>query len=211
MKKITFLSLLLLTTFYVHGQINAVTETGDAVILYESGQWAYVDDEPVELDSIFVNKKLFVKDEKATFLVKSKKVDSGIWINPKDWKFEGNGPSDVGEFSFNKKGSEIYGMLISEEIEVPIEALANIALINAKNVSPNAKITRQEYRNVNGRDILMMQISATIQGIDFQYFGYYYTTEIGSLQLLTWTYKEMFAEKEAEIEAFLNGLVEVQK
>jgi len=192
----------------VQAQINALTETGDAVILYEDGQWAYVE-EPDELDTILVNDQPFFKDETATFLVKSKKIDKGIWINPKEWNFERKNISEAAEFSFTKKGSEIYAIFIAEKIEIPVETLGNIALINARNASPSAKVVKEEYRKVNGVDVLMMQISATIQGIEFRYFGYYCSSEKGSLQLLSWTFENSFIDSEAEMAAFLNGLVTI--
>lgn len=209
MKKKLFLGLALLIACTAQSQINAVTETGEAVFLYEDKTWAYVE-EPTELEPIAVNDQLFFKDEKATFLVKSKRINAGIWINPKEWKFEGNNLSDDAEFSFSMKGSEVYGMLITERVGIPLETLGNIALMNARSASPDAKITKEEYRNVNGVELLMLQISATIQGIRFQYYGYYYTSESGSLQLLTWTYQNVFSEYEATMENFLNGLVKVQ-
>ncbi len=64
-------------------QINAVTETGDEVVLYHDGTWKYVKDSLSQKINIPVNDKAFVKDAQLSFMVKSKKLPIGIWINPK--------------------------------------------------------------------------------------------------------------------------------
>ncbi len=106
------------------------------------------------------------------------------------------------------KGEYLYAMLISEKLTIPIESLKNIVLENAREATPDIKIVHQEYRNVNGIQVLMLQMQGTIQGIQFTYFGYYYSNEQGTIQLLTYTGANMFQEYKNEIEKFLNGLVQ---
>ncbi len=100
-------------------------------------------------------------------------------------------------------------MLISEKTQIPVETLKAIALENAKNAAPDVRIIKEEYRTVNGITALMMQMSATIQGIRFIYFGYYYSNANGSIQLISWTGENIFQSSSSELEEFLNGLVEL--
>lgn len=208
MKKIILTVLILISVQLLHAQINALTETGDEVVLYENGTWKYISDTVVENEEIPVNEKEFVKGKKSTFLVKSKKVNVGIWINPKTWSFTKGTENDAFEYQFQKKGGDLYALLISEKLQIPIETLKGIAIKNAKSAAPDVKVTKEEYRNVNGIQVLMMQMSGTIQGLRFTYYGYYYSNSNGTIQLLAYTGENLFPDYLNDIEEFLNGLVE---
>jgi hypothetical protein len=80
-------------------------------------------------------------------------------------------------------------------------------LENARSAAPDVRIIKEEYRTVNGIKLLMIQMQGTIQGINFVYFGYYYSYSGGTVQLLAYTSKQIFDEKEQELEEFLNGFV----
>jgi hypothetical protein len=200
----------LLFPFVATAQINAVTETGDAVLLYKDGTWKYTNRNEVEATPIPTNSKKFVKDAKATFLLKSTKVNIGVWINPKAWSFTKSTSKDEFEFQFQRKGGDLYGMLITEKIEIPIESLKEIALENAREVAPDIEVVKEEYRNVNGLKVLMMQMSGTIRGIRFSYYGYYYSNEKGTIQFLTYTSETLFKENIEELDTFLNGFSELK-
>jgi len=100
-------------------------------------------------------------------------------------------------------------MLIAEKLEIPIESLRNIALQNAKNAAPDMRIIREEYRNVNGNNVLMMQMQGTVQGIKFTYYGYYYSSANGSVQFLTYTSQNLFEGYEGDMQELLNGFAEL--
>jgi len=89
-----------------------------------------------------------------------------------------------------------------------LESLVDIAFQNAFKVAPDAKIIKKEYRNVYGLNVIMMQITGTIQGIKFIYYGYYYSNQIVSYQLLTYTSQNLFEENKIMMQNLLNGLVE---
>lgn len=61
MKKLLIILILLLSINYLHAQINAITETGDEVLLYPDGTWAYLNDSLVEAKTIEVNEKKIYK------------------------------------------------------------------------------------------------------------------------------------------------------
>lgn len=208
MKNLILTGLIIFSVQLVNAQINAITETGDEVILYDGGTWKYLNDSNIETTEITVNNKEFIKDEKSTFLVKSNKLNIGIWINPKSWKFNKGTDNDAFEFQFQKKGSDLYAMLISEKVQIPLETLKGIAIDNARSVAPDVRIVKEEYRNVNGVKVLMMQMLGTIQGMKFTYYGYYYSNENGTIQLLTYTGENLLNDYMVDIEIFINGFVE---
>lgn len=208
MKKTILTVLILLTVQFLNAQINAITETGDEVILYDDGTWKYLNDSIIDNVVIPINEKEFLKDKKSTFLVKSKKLNIGIWINPKSWSFTKGTENDAFEFQFQKKEDDLYAMLISEKVQIPIETLKGIAIENAKDAAPDIKVINEEYRSVNGVQVLMMQMSGTIRGMRFIYYGYYYSNSNGTIQLITYTGENLFPNYLNNIEEFLNGLVE---
>jgi len=209
MKKNILFSIVFLYALTATAQINAITESGDQVVLYEDGTWKYVDNATEEEVAITENKKNFTKNKKASFLVKSKKLNVGIWINPKKWSFVKGTEKDNYEYEFTLKGEDLYAMLIAEKVQIPLTSLIEIALNNAKNVSPDVRVIKKEYRTVNGVKVLMMQMAGTIKGIKFKYFGYYYSNSNGTIQLLAFTGAQLFDNYTDEIEDFLNGFVEL--
>lgn len=209
MKKLLIILILLLSINYLHAQINAITETGDEVLLYPDGTWAYLNDSLVEAKTIEVNEKKFTKSKSASFLVKSKKLNIGVWINPKHWTFERANENDASEFNFTRKGEDLYAMLISEKMEIPIVTLKQVAFENAREVAPDIKIVNEEYRFVNGIMVYMMQMNGSIQGMRVTYCGYYYSNSNGTIQLITYTAANLFDDYKDQVEELLNGLVEL--
>ncbi len=199
--------LILFSTTFSHAQINAITDTGDEVVLYDDGTWTYKDGAAPERTPIPVNEEKFEKDNNASFLIKSSKIDVGLYMDPKSWTFRKGTEDDAYEFQFQKKKDDLYAMMITEKLEIPIESLQNIAIDNARAAAPDLKVTKEEYRTVNGLQVLMMQMTGTIQGMRFTYCGYYYSNEGGAVQLLTYTGEKLFDDYYPEIEKFLNGFV----
>ena len=189
-------------------QINAVTETGDAVLLYDDGSWQYLNAEEVEVTEIPLNPQKFKKPKDSDFLLKSKKADTGLWLNPKKWSFTKAGANTEAEYEFQLKDEDLFGMMIVEKIEIPLINLKDIALMNARAVAPDIKVVKEEYRDVNGMKVLFMQLNGTLQGIKFSYFGYYYSTENLTVQLVTYTSQNLLEEYRETCEKFVNGLVE---
>jgi len=132
----------------------------------------------------------------------------GLWINPKKWRFSKAPLTSAAEYTFEIKNDDIQAMLITEKIEIPVENLIQIAYENALDAAPDARVIKQEYRVVNGIDVIMMQITGTISGIKFIYYSYYYSNASGSYQLVSYTSQNLFEASKKDMEDFLNGFVE---
>lgn len=188
-------------------QISAVTSNGDEVILFENGTWKYAS----KIDSskeIPTSSAKFEKDSRSTFQVKSNVIPGlNIYINPKVWGFEKSEDGHAREYKFQLKEKDAYGMLITERMDFPLESLRAAALSNAKKAAPDIKIIQQEYRIVNGIKVLFMRMDGTISGMQFSYYGYYYSSKSGSVQFITYTSKSLLAEYRTDLESLLNGLV----
>ena len=188
-------------------QQKAVTETGREVLLYEDGTWSYISEGDEEPGEIPVNPDPFEKDKKSTFLLKSTVIDYGFYLSPKAWGFEKS--KDVGavEYKFKRKGEDLYGMAVTERLEIPFETLRAIAVENGRKAAPDLEVIEEEYRTVNGHKVMMLKMKGTIQGLKFKYYGYYSSSESGTVQFLTYTTDNLFERYKGDMEKLLNGLV----
>jgi len=199
-------------TFIAQAQKNAVTETGEEIVIYDNGTWKYLNEElnnEVKVE-IPTNPKAFNKSKRSSFQIKSKILNVGVWLNPKTWSFKKAESNPAAEYELKLKNGDLYGMLITEKIEIPIESLKNIALENGKSAAPDLHIVHEEYRMVNGIKVLMMQMDGTTQGIKFSYLGYYYSSHSGTVQFITYTSQNLLKEYRNISEDLLNGFNEIQ-
>ena len=194
---------------FIQAQQNAITETGEQVILFKDGTWKYQNEEEETEKEILTNSTPFNKDSESTFLLKSNKVNVGFWLNPKIWTFKKGTEKDAAEYKLQLKGGDLYGMIISEKMEIPLETLKSIALNNGRKAAPDLKITKEEYRIVNGAKVLLLQMNGTMQGIKFSYYGYYFSNSNGTVQFVTYTSTNLITSYLPKIELLLNGIVEL--
>lgn len=204
------LLMLLITTSLVNAQQKAVTEIGDEVILYEDGTWKYLDKEDEEETEIPVSSKKFGKDYESTFLLKSNKINIGFWLNPEKWSFRKTSNYDESEYELELKGEELFGMIITEKSEIPLEKMRMIALENARDIAFDCEIVKEEYRTVNGLKVLFLQMEGTFDGIKFSYYGYYFSNANGTVQFLTFTTSNLLDDYLEDCEKLLNGLVLIE-
>jgi polyribonucleotide nucleotidyltransferase len=212
-----FLILCILTISNISkSQTKALTENGREVVLFENGTWKYSEDSSNDttnpIDSLAINKNKFTKISGATFLVKSKIFNVGVFINPTKWIFSPHSDNEKNpEYRFSLKSNEGYVLMVTEKTQIDLESMRQIALENAQKASSDVKEKSAEYRIVNNKKILCLKFQGTIKGIKFTYFGYYYSNSNGTIQLLSYSSQQYFDSIQKELETFLNGLVEIEK
>ncbi len=195
------MSFMILFQGFAYSQdMRAKAENGREVLLKSNGTWEYADAAKPASPA-----GAFVKSEKATtsFTAKSGKV--AVWFDPAKWSAKKS--EDPNKANFANSEGDLYAVLIAERIGMSIEGLKEMALKNARNAAPDAEKIYEQNREVNGRNILCMQIKGTVEGIQFVYYSYYYAGKAGTVQLITYTSDNLFAESEAAMTEFLNGLV----
>lgn len=207
MKKITLLLFCLSSFIIANAQQNAVTEKGEEVYLFDDGTWSYQNETPVSTSEITTNLTEFTKDKTATFLIKSDKFNVGFWINPKKWSFGKGENNPDAEYELELRNEDLYAMILSEKIEIPLETLRTIALDNARASAPDITIVEEEYRTVNGHKVLFLQMNGTMQGIKFSYYGYYFSSAEGTIQYITYTSQGLLKGYIDECEELLKGFV----
>lgn len=207
MRHFILLALAGLLTMPAKGQIKAVTDKGEEVILNSDGTWKYVSVMPsydTRLDT-----PSFSKKAGNTFLLKGSRVKYGVWLDPKKWSFKAvtddeNSPI---EYRLTLKHESGFCMIIPESIELSLDVLESAAVTNAKTVAPDVKIVREETRRVNGNVLKHMELRGTVEGIKFVYFGYYYTGATGTVQLVCYTSESLYTKYKEDMETLLNGFV----
>lgn len=207
--KLIYALMLVLAAAAAHAGQKAITDTGEEIIINSDGTWKYAEAEGRGAGGdIETNPKPFTKPKTSTFLLKSKKNRSAFWINPDKWLFKPSSKNTDAEYSLQLKGKDLYGLVIAEEVEIPMESLIEIALENAKSAGPDIHITKKEYRIVNGNKVIYMEMSGTIQGMKLTYLGYYYSDTSGTTQFLTYTASNLVNKYRTEIIELLNGFVQ---
>lgn len=205
MKLSTTLTLLFLSlSISLQAQIYGTTDEGLRVQLNENGTWKYLERDTS--GAIALNPKAFLKPTNAIATKKSTQNSMSINYNPVKWKVLKNKNNEDAEFEFEHVKGNSYAMVINEKIEIPLENLKKISYDNVIENAPDSKIDKAEYRTVNGLKVLHLEMSGTMEGIKFVYYGYYFSNEKGTTQMVCYTAKSLLKEYQADFEDFLNGL-----
>ena len=188
-------------------QINAITEDGYQIQLFDDGTWNYVDTTLNEKRFIKKNDSIFKVPYNSTLNISSSVLDINIMLNDKDWLVNPSVEEDITEFLFTHKNAEIFGILIPEKNAIPVENLRNIALINARDNVENLTILEEEYRQVNNLKVLYLCFEGEVEKMKLRYNNYFYSGEDGIAQLITYARKDVAIRNKDAIFKLLNGLI----
>ena len=191
-----------------YAQTKAVTDKGDEVFLYDNGTWKYIKEQRTV--PIATNPTVFSRNTTADFLLKSTRFNVGFWLNPEKWTFKKGEATEASEYRLQFKGGDLYGQIVTEKLQISLKALKEIALTNTRKVAPDVVVTKQEYRTVNGLNVLHLEFSGTVQDIKFSYFSYYFSNVNGTVQYLVYSSDKLLQANIADCQELLNGLVEVK-
>ncbi len=188
--------------------IKAKTQDGRTVILNANGTWKFLKTgTPVAPEAPKDNS--VNAPQHATQKVSDTRGLVELWYIPDKWtaypKPERLSPD--ASFALIHKTKDAYALGIIERISMPLKTLKKIAVDNAKNVAPDAEVVLDEERQINGNTASIMGITGTIDGIPFRYHSYYWTGEKGSVQVITYTSQNLFAEYHADFNDLLSGIV----
>ena len=209
MKKIFTLAVLLQSLTFI-AQQRALTEDGKEVVLFDNGTWKFVNESDAKaLETIITNNNLFEKSRNASFLMKSKKLDVGVYFDPKKWKLATQNISPHVEYFFtdrsNTEGS--FGFMMTEKVQ--IATLKNLKELIIENVNRNVdffRLKESEYRTVNGLKVLYIRYAANTKGMDFEYAGNYYINSDGYAGVVGFSSQKMFESNFDAIQELINGI-----
>lgn len=204
MKIQLLIGLFFLATLSLQAQKYATTDEGLRVQLNDNGTWILLEKDTST--AITVNPKPFTKPANGIAVKKSKQNDVSLNYNPVKWKVSKEKNNEDAEFEFEHTSGNAYIMAITEKIEIPLESLKKISYTTLSESAPDSKIEKSEYRTVNGLKVLHLKMTGTMEGIKFVYYGYYFSNEKGTTQLVCYTSKSLFNEYQNDFDDFLNGL-----
>jgi hypothetical protein len=128
-----------------------------------------------------------------------------LWINPQEWaQSENRG----GNILFRQTHGDGYAMVITEPGMVPdgLTGLKKVIETNAKKNTPDMQITALEPRKVNGREVLVLSMEGTVSGMPLRYLTNSYSGPSGTIQVLTYTGKDLFEKSRPLFTELLEGL-----
>lgn len=100
-------AVLLIFSLSTFAQTRAITDTGQEIILHSNGTYSYVDAEDIAAVNIPTNPRSFMKSDNASFLLKSKKMNIGFWLDPKLWSFGESKENPDAEYEVVLKGEDL--------------------------------------------------------------------------------------------------------
>ncbi|MBH1959720.1 MAG: hypothetical protein I8H68_06390 [Flavobacteriia bacterium] len=209
MKKIFTLAILLQSLTFI-AQQRALTEDGKEVVLFDNGTWKFVNESDAKaLETIVTNNNLFEKPKTASFLMKSKKLDVGVYFDPKKWKLATQNISPHVEYFFTDRANTegLFGFMMTEKVQ--IATLKNLKELIIENVTRNVDFFRlkdSEYRTVNGMKVLFIRYAANTKGMDFEYAGNYYINSDGYAGVVGFSSQKMFEKSFGDIQELINGI-----
>ena len=203
----------------VTAQVMAITEHGDTIYVYDNGTWSFSDEEMPEdgqLDiftehsfTIDTIPTLFTVSKNAKKKAKGKLGFYDVMFDDKKWSR--TPPANINpeaEMAFIGKNKDMWCLLIAEGMEISKEQLFNIAINMMKErTGADVKILKVEQRTVNGKEVLRGVTQVEVQGMKLVFDTYYYSCIKGSLQISTWTGKNIYDRNQKDIEELLNGLI----
>ena len=179
--------------------IKATTDDGRKVLLYPNNTWKFAQAAGQQT----AQAGGYTKPASATSVVDIHAGSTRLSYDPARWTAEPG--TDRTKMTFQHVDGDGYALVIRERLQMSLDALKEIALNNAVQAAPDARIVFEESRVVNGAPVLCLMIEGTTSGIAFTYYGYYYSGKSGIVQIVTYTGQNLFEEYKPEFENFLNG------
>jgi hypothetical protein len=141
--------------------------------------------------------------------MKSKKMDVGVYFDPKKWKLATQNISPHVEYFFAERNSNdgYFGFMITEKVQ--IATLKNLKDLIIENVNRNVdyfRLKESEYRTVNGMKVLYIRYAANTKGMDFEYSGNYYINSDGYAGVVGFASQKVFEQSFGAVQELINGI-----
>jgi hypothetical protein len=127
-----------------------------------------------------------------------------IRLDQEEWRLGPGKTENIQQFTH--RSGEAFLLVISERVSTPKQSLAEVALGNARNLDPQAKLTRQEVVQLSGREVLAIEMLAEAKGLRFRYLGRMYSGSSGTVQVVAFTLEQHFAEYQSKMQTILDSL-----
>ncbi|TGK38679.1 DUF3157 family protein [Leptospira gomenensis] len=185
---------------------EATTKSGKKVILNPDFTWKYVP-ESSETKSAKTATVVLTKSQEQDTELKSESGEFSVWFDSKKWNRAPKPANKVAEFEFENKKRTGYSMIIYEGLEIPMESFAELLVVNARQVDPNASLLETADCKVNGKSGKLVTYTALFSGMKFIFYSFVTSGSKGSIQFTTYTLENKFEQEKEEFHRLISGLV----
>jgi hypothetical protein len=148
--------------------------------------------------------KEFRKDAAATKAIPADVGDATLWLDSAKWV---EYSSEPGAIRFNHVNKHVLGWMLADKTGgIRTSAMKDMALRTSRRVDRNARISREERRIVNGREVLHLEIILTENSVPIRFAGYYHGGLKSNLQVVAYCAAAEFEGYQKEVNEFINGI-----
>ncbi|TGL58836.1 DUF3157 family protein [Leptospira sarikeiensis] len=182
------------------------TKNGKKVLLKDNFTWQYAPDQKPDPNKKITTGRSIVKSADQTSVIKSKSGVYSVYYNSAQWTSITEN-HEFAEFHFVNESRTGNALVIYEGLEVPIDAFAELVLLNVTKTDPDARILNIEDCSVNKVPGKMVTYTAQIKGLRFIFYSFVTSGSFGSLQFSTFTLESQFEKEKANFEKAIAGFV----
>lgn len=195
---------------------RAITMDGRRIILYDNGTFRYEISEQKQSHGTAVSsdtvQSLFpsaVREAVQSSPYNKKEYSStrtkfSVWYNPKKWKLVLNNQNPLEEASWHM--ADTYCNLITDRVEFDYETWIQRIKLSYKELDPQAKLVKEEWRTVNGNPLYHMVWAINFNRMKVTLYGYYLIGKGEIAQLVVQTPTSVAMDTQEEIYRLLSGL-----
>ncbi len=201
-----FFPVLLICIFIIQtkAQVTAVTEDGRTVILFSNGTWRYLNDSAM-LPGIQLTELKIPKNAKAN--IKGEDVMYSLWYDDTKWKVSTDSANKTADCTLEYFNGDILATVITDRIQLSMEKVKTLAINSLKMAGADFKISEEKQIKVNNTQGLLIKIDALIDETPFAYLNGYFSTNLGTVQIITYTGYNLFDRYRRDMTELISGFV----
>jgi hypothetical protein len=151
--------------------------------------------------------KDYVKPKTAKYYEKSKTKIYEVWTDYRKWQGSYNNKKGGPEFIFTHSSEDIQAVSSVDRMTRSNEDIVDTIMSGVKNEISKPKLILSDKRMVNGKVIQCLEIEGMTRGIPVTYFGYFWSGNAGTVELVCVTEQSVFKKNKDDIIELFSGLV----
>jgi hypothetical protein len=176
--------------------IRAITEDGRRVLLSPDGKWQFDGSPPAAR-----------KPAEAVSPYQTAVKRFSVAFNVADWNPAPRKETDESnKRMFHHKRLPVFAMVIADEMPATTPAMKQVIFANARSAGATTTVLVDQTQEVSGKEVGVLRLAATMQGLDFVFSSLYYADDSGNIQVTCYTAQALFHKYQAECQKFIGGL-----
>jgi len=148
--------------------------------------------------------KQYRKSSTATRAIPADFGDATLWLDPARWVEYSREP---GAIRLNHINKHVLGWMLADKTGgIRTSAMKDMVLRNAQRVDPNVRLTLDDRRVVNGREVLYVEYLLTQNSVPIRFAGYYHGGLKSNLQVVAYCIAAEFETYQKDVDEFINGI-----